>query len=717
MNKFLMAAFVGLTIMSATSEIKAERQNPLLVPSSAPYAAPEFDKIQVSDFEPAIKAGIEEQNKEIEAITNNSAAPDFRNTILPYERSGQTLYRAILTLSNLESAVGDPAVMEVVSNVTPLLSEHEANLLLNEKLWARIKTVYDNLDKETGLTPEDRRLTEEIYKDFSLNGANLKGADREKYRKLNAELSALQVKFSQNLTNDMKNPSRRLWLKSEDLAGLPEAVKNAAREEAKEVLIAEKGKDDESLYLITMFFPSYSPFMKYADRRDLREKLYKLYNSKNVGGEFDNVQIMKDIANIRLEIANLLGYKNYSSYSLQRVMAKTPENVYDLLNKLREAYYPAMQNEIAEITEFAQKTQGPDFKLEAWDYSYWSDKLKNAKYAFNDEDMRPYFELDNTIKGVFGLANKLYGYTFKENKNIPVYHPDVKAFDVYTQSGDILGVLYTDFYYRPGKGPGAWMTEYRGEYIDDNGKRVVPVISLVMNFSKPTGGEPALLTPYEVETFLHEFGHALHGLSANTKYQSQSGTNVARDFVETFSQFNENYLTEKKFLDGFAKHYKTGKKMPQTLIDKFVKASQYGAGYSTVRQLNFGFLDMAYHTITEPLRASQDMAAFEDAAIAPVKIFDRMEGTMISPAFGHIFSGGYASGYYGYKWSEVLDADAFAAFKENGIFDQKTATKFLKMLQSGNTVDAEVLYEEFRGRPATIDALMIRDGIIAKPSK
>lgn len=714
MKKLLLAAITGATIMTSTPSVAAQtRTNPLLSPSTEMYGAIPFNKLQTSDYMEAIKKGIEEQNEVIDNILRQRSTPDFRNTILPLERSSETLYTALLTLSNLESALGDEEIMKVVTEVTPLVSQHETDIMLNEQLWQRIKLIYENRDKDLSLTPEDKRLIEETYKSFAHNGADLQGEKRDKLRRLTTELSNLQVKFSQNVTNDMKNPSRRLWLTADQLAGLPKSAVDAARQEASEVLIAEKGADDESMYLFTVFFPSYSPFMRYADNRDLRKKMYELYNTRNVGGQYDNTQILKDIANVRLEIANLLGYKSYADYSLQRVMAKTPDNVYALLNKLREAYYPAMQKEISEITDYArEKTGDNNFNLEAWDYSYWSDKLKNERYAFNDEDMRPYFELGNTIKGVFGLATKLYGYKFKENKKLPVYHPDVKAFDVYKSDGSLLGVLYTDFYYRPGKAPGAWMTEYRGEYYDEKDNRVVPLISLVMNFSKPTGNDPALLTPYEVETFLHEFGHALHGLSADTKYQSMSGTNVARDFVELFSQFNENYLTEKEFLDGFAKHYKTGKKMPKELIDKFVKAGQYGAAYSTVRQLNFGFLDMAYHTIQEALRASADGAAFEDAAIEPVKIFPRVEGTMISPSFGHIFSGGYAAGYYGYKWSEVLDADAFSAFKEKGIFDKATANAFLKMLKSGNTIDAEELFEEFRGRPATVDAIMIRDGII-----
>lgn len=708
----LLAALTGLTVMTTSLHAQAQTQgNALLTPSTEQYGAVPFDKIKVSDYAEAIREGIREQNEEIMNILRRRATPTFQNTLLPFERSGETLYNAMVTLSNLEGAMGDPAIMAVVSEITPLVSEHETNIMLNQQLWDRIKFIYENRDKDNSLAPEDIRLIEETYKSFAHSGANLEGDNREKLRRLSAELSNLQVRFSQNVTNDMKNTDRRLWLTADQLAGLPQSAIDAARQEASEVLMTEKGADDPSKYLFTVFFPSYSPFMRYADNRELRRQMYELFNTRNVGGEFDNTQILKDIANVRLEMANLLGYKCYADYSLQMVMAKTPKNVYALLNQLRDAYYPALQNELDEITEFARRTQGADFNLEAWDYSYWSDKLKNERYAFNDEDMRPYFELNNTIKGVFGLATKLYGYTFKENKNIPVYHTDVKAFDVYTKDGSLLGVLYTDFYYRPGKAPGAWMTEFRGEYIDDSGNRVVPLVSLVMNFSKPTGTIPALLTPYEVETFLHEFGHALHGLSANTKYRSLSGTNVARDFVELFSQFNENYLTEKTFLDSFAKHYKTDKKMPKELINKFVKAGQYGAAYATIRQLDFGFLDMAYHTITEPLRASADCAAFEDAAIENVKIFPRAEGTLISSAFGHIFSGGYAAGYYGYKWAEVLDADAFAAFKENGIFDSKTAKAFLKMLQSGNTIDAEQLYEEFRGRPATVEALMKRDGI------
>ncbi|MCM1152876.1 MAG: M3 family metallopeptidase [Muribaculum sp.] len=697
--------------MTVVTGADAARTNPLLVPSKAPYAAIPFDKITASDLEEAVKEGIKIQNEEIAAITNQRSTPTFENTIVALERSGELLGRAELTLGNLEHALGDTLLMNALSNVTPLLSEHQSNILLNEPLFQRIKEVYDRRNDRSDLTSEDQRLIEQTYLSFALNGANLTGADREKYRKLMSELSDLNVKFAQNVTNDMSNPARRLWITKDQLGGLPESFITAARSEAAEALKADGKEDNPELYLITVFYPSYSPFIKYSTNRDLREKIYKLYTSRNLGGEYDNTQILKDIANIRLEIAKLNGKKNFAEYQLQQTMAGNPKNIYAMLEDLRTNYTEPMKAEIAEIQEYARKTEGPDFILMPWDYSFWSDKLKNERYAFNDEDMKPYFELNNTIKGVFGLATKLYGYTFKENKKIPVYHPDVKAYEVYGPDKKLLGIFYTDFFYRPGKAPGAWMTEFRTEQKDDNGVKTVPLVSLVTNFTKPVGNDPVLLNPYEVETFLHEFGHSLHGLSAEAKYASISGTNVYHDFVELFSQFNENYLTEQEFLDSFAKHYKTGKKMPKDLIDKFIKASQYAAAYACMRQLGFGYLDMAYHTIEEPLRASADIAVFEENAVKPVKIFDMVEGTLISPSFAHVFSGGYAAGYYGYKWSEELDADAFAAFQENGIFDKKTADKYRKMMQAGGTVDPMELYIQFRGKKPTIDALLHRDGI------
>lgn len=711
MNRFILGSMTAFTLMTFASEADGGRRNPLLLPSDAPFQAIPFDKIATTDYKEAIIEGIRLHNDEIEGIVSSPESPTFQNTIAAFDRSGKILDRAVATLGNLESALGDTALMNIMAEVTPLISEHSTGILLNEGLWKRIKYVYDDKDSKASLSPEALRLLNETYRSFAQSGANLQGEDRERFRRLNAELSDLGVKFSQNVTNGMSDPARRMWIEEADTAGLPELIKKAAREAAAEVLKAEGKPDDGSQYLITVYAPSYVPFMKYADSRDLRERLYKLYNSRNVGGEFDNTQILKDIANIRLEIANLMGKETFAEYQLQGTMAANPKTVADFLEQLRVNYTEPMKMEVKEIEEFARKSEGDAFKLMPWDYSYWSDKLKNERYSFNDEDLKPYFELERTIDGVLGLATRLYGYKFKENKNIPVYHPDVKAYEVFEKDGSVLGVLYADFFYRPGKGPGAWMTEFRTETKDDNAKRELPLISIVCNFSKPVGDEPVLLTPDEVETFLHEFGHALHGLSAQATYGSLSGTNVYHDFVELFSQFNENYLTEKDFLDGFARHYKTGKKMPKELIEKFVKAGQYGAGYSCMRQLGFGYLDMAYHTLREPLRASADVEKFEQKAQDPVRIFDVVEGCITSPSFGHIFSGGYAAGYYGYKWAEALDADAFAAFKENGIFNASIAAKFKKMLQAGGTVDPMALYKEFRGKEPTVDALLQRDGV------
>lgn len=697
--------------MTIISEAVGAKTNLLIDGSTLPYGTMPFSKLTPADYEQGVLEGIKLHNQEIDAIVNQRSVPTFENTIAALDRSGKVLNRSLLALSNIETASGDTLMQNIMANITPALSEHETSIMLNERLWDRIKQVYDSQDKDTSLTPEQKRLIHKTYENFATNGAGLKGEDREKYRRLSAELSDLTLRYGQNISNGMKEPSRRMWLKESDLAGIPDNIKSAYRADAKETLESEGKPDDESLYLVTVYAPSYSPFMKYSKRRDLREQLYKIYNTRNIDGEFSNVQILKDIANVRLEIARLLGKKNFAEYRLEDTMAKTPEAVMKFLENLRKNYTGPMKAELKEIEDFARQTEGSYFVLAPWDYSFWSDKLKSERYAFNDEDMKPYFELNNTIKGVFGLATKLYGYKFKEIKNVDVYHPDVKVYEVNDRDGKLLGLLYADFFYRAGKSPGAWMTEFRAETKDDNGKKEIPLISIVCNFSKPVGNEAVLLTPYEVETFLHEFGHALHGLSSEATYESLSGTNVLHDFVELFSQFNENYLTEKEYLDGFARHYKTGKKMPAELIDRFVKSSQFGAAYACMRQLGFGYLDMAYHTITEPLRASADIEVFEKKAQEPVRCFEAVEGCMMSPSFGHIFSGGYASGYYGYKWSEALDADAFAAFKKNGIFDRKTADKFHKMLQSGDTVEPMQLYVEFRGQEPTVDALMERDGI------
>lgn len=700
--------------MTFAAESEAGGSNPLVQKSDAPYEAIPFDKITVADMENAVIEGIRLQNEEISKITDSKDVPTFENTIAALDRSGRVLNRAILTLSNLESALGDTAIMNAMARVTPQLSLHSTDILLNHKLWERIKAVHDTKSSRTDLSPEAMRLIDETYRNFAESGANLEGEKREHFRQVNQRLSDLTVKFGQNVTNAMSSPSARMWVTEEETAGLPEDIKAAARTEAKTVLADEGRPDDESLYLFTVFAPSYTPFMKYADNREKRKELYKLYNTRNTSGEYDNTELIKDIANTRLELAKVMDKGNFAEYQLQGTMAATPEHVMNLLEQLRVNYTEPMKKELHEIEEFAKKSQGDDFVLMPWDYSYWYNKLKNSKYSFKEEEMKPYFELNNTIDGVLGLATRLYGYTFKENKEIPVYHPDVKVFEVYEDDGSLLGILYADFYYRAGKAPGAWMTEFRGETKDDQGNRRIPLISIVTNFSKPVGEEPVLLTPYEVETFLHEFGHALHGLSSQATYPSLSGTNVYHDFVELFSQFNENFLTEKEFLDAFARHYKTGEKMPEELIEKFVNSNQFGAAYACMRQLGFGYLDMAYHTITSPIAKEDSVENIEKKAQDPVRVFDVVEGCITSPSFTHIFSGGYAAGYYGYKWAEVLDADAFAAFKEEGVFNPEPAKRFKKMLQSGGTVDPTILYREFRGKDATVDALLERDGIKKK---
>lgn len=712
MNKLFIGSAVALTLMTFTDSYAAARQNPILVPQGK-YGTLKFSQITPADYEEAILQGFKNQLAAIDAITSNPDAPTFENTIVALDRSGREANQAILALSNVEHANGDRELMELMAKLTPAMSEHSSAIMLNEKLFDRVKKVYDSRNSRKDLTGEQLRLITETYDDFVSSGANLKGKDRERFRKLSAEISDLNVKFSQNVTNGMKEGV--VFFTEEESEGLPESAKAAAHADFMDYLRssdpARVEKGDTMGYAATMYAPSVTPILKYAKDRGLRERLYRLYNSRNQSGQYDNTALIRDIANVRLEMAKLMGYDNFAQYKLKHTMAATPQAVFDMLGQLRVAYTPALKKEIAEVTAFARETEGPDFVIMPWDYSYWANQLKQARYAFNDEDMKPYFELQNTIGGVFGLANKLYGYTFKANKGIEGYHPEATAYEVYDRKGKLLGILYTDFSYRPGKAAGAWMTEFRTEVKDDNGNREIPFISIVMNFSKPVGNDPVLLTPYEVETFLHEFGHALHGLSSQATYEGLSGTNVYHDFVELPSQFNENYLTQKEFLDSFAKHYKTGKKMPKELIDKFVKASQFGAAYACLRQLNFGLLDMAYHSVESPIRATASLTKIEDDAIEPVKIFDRVEGCMISPTFSHIFAGGYAAGYYGYKWAEVLDADAFAAFEENGIFDPKTADKFLHILQSGGTEDPMDLYVGFRGKKPTVDALLKRDGI------
>lgn len=682
--------------------LQAQQQptaNPFFDEFATVHNSVPFSSIENKHYEEAIDRGIEIQNKEIADIVNQSAAPTFENTIVALERSGSDLNRVLNVFYPMLSALSDDELMDISLRVSGKLSKHSTDISLNEGLWKRIKTVYDMRDR-LNLNAEDSMLLTTTYDSFARSGAELKGEKRDEYRRLSAHLSDLTTKFGQNVLKELN--TYEIWLTADDLSGLPESSVEAAALAAK-----EKGREGE--YLFTLAQPVYTAFMKYSDRPDLRERLYRLYNGRNTKGEYSNMEILADIAETRREIAALFGKKNYAEYSLEKSMAETPENVYKLLNELAEAYRPAQLKEFAEIESYASQLEGRPVKIKAWDYSYYSNKLQQAKYSYNEEELRPYFELNNVIDGVFGLATKLYGLTFEPNADIEVYHPDVKAYDVKDADGSYLGVIYTDFFPRESKRPGAWMTGFKDECVTADGTQVRPHVTIVMNFTKPTGTKPALLTPYEVETFLHEFGHALHGLLADTKYASLSGTSVYRDFVELPSQFNENYLTQKEFLDGFARHDVTGEPIPQNLVDKIVQSSQYGAAYACLRQLGFGFTDMAWHTIESPV---EDVVGFERKALESVSMFDDVDGCIFSSQFSHIFSGGYAAGYYSYKWAEVLDADAFSLFLKNGLFDKATADSFRRnVLMKGGTEHPMTLYKRFRGQEPTIDALLERDGI------
>lgn len=659
-----------------------------------------FDRITTADYEPAIIEGMKRHSAEIEAIANQEATPTFENTIVALERSGEMLNRVLGVFYPMLSANADDSLMAVSERMAPKITEHGNSVTLNEKLWQRIDYVYNHFDKSKH-DKEDWMLLYNTHESFVRSGAALKGADREKYKELSTRLSQLTLKFDQNA---LKETSKyEMWLSKNDLDGLPESAVEAAA-------AAAKAKDREGEYLITLHAPSYMAFMKYSSRRDLREKLYKMYNSQCTSGEFNNIEIMQQIANTRLELANLLGYKTFADYQLANKMAENPTNVYNMLNQLKDAYTKPQKSDMDDLNKYASQLEGKKFTIMPWDYSYYSNKLKEEKYSINDELLRPYFKLENVIGGVFDLATRLYGLHFTENFDAQVFHPEVKVYNVTDDDGNFVALLYTDFFPRETKQSGAWMTNFREQYRDASGNDVRPIVTLTMNFTRPTDTKPSLLTYYEVETFMHEFGHGLHGMLSKCKYASTSGTNVYRDFVELPSQFNENFLSEREYLDSFAKHYLTGENIPQELVEKIKASEQYGAAYACLRQLSFGFLDMAYHSITKPVAG--DAFKFEYDAMKPVEIFKPVNGCMMSPQFTHIFSGGYAAGYYGYKWAEILDADAFSKFQEDGIFNPATARSFKEnILERGGTEPPMTLYKRFRGREPKIDALLKRDGI------
>ncbi|MBR1597041.1 MAG: M3 family metallopeptidase [Phocaeicola sp.] len=675
-------------------------QNPFFTRYNTPHQTIPFNLIRNEHYEPAMMEGMRKQDEEINHIIDNPEPPTFENTIEMLEKSGDLLDRVTTVFGNLMSADTNDEMEAIAERMMPLLTEHGNNITLNDKLFQRIKSVYEQKDS-LHLNKEQEMLLEKTYDGFIRNGANLSETDKGTLRKLNTELSMLTLQFSQNhlkATHQYELPITR-----EQLEGVPEHVIASYAQNAK-----ERGKEG---FIVTLEAPSYMPFMKYVKDRDLRKELYMAYNTQCTHDDgFNNIDIVRKIVNCRLQIAQLLGFPTFADYVLKNRMAENKGNVFQLLNELLEAYAPAAKKEVERITELAKETEGADFELMPWDWAFYSNKLKEKEYDLNDELLRPYFELSQVKKGVFGLASRLYGISFMENKNIPVYHPDVKAYDVFDKDGSYLAVLYTDFHPRKGKHAGAWMTNYKEQWIDqDTNSR--PHVSVTMNFTKPQADKPALLTLGEVETFLHEFGHSLHGMFANTTYASLSGTNVYWDFVELPSQFMENYVTEKEFLNTFARHYETGETIPDDLIERIKRAANFNIAYACLRQLSFGFLDMAWYTRTTPFEG--DVERYEKEAWHETQLLPAVEGTCMSVQFSHIMSGGYAAGYYSYKWAEVLDADAFSLFQETGIFNTETAASFREnILSKGGTEPPMQLYKRFRGQAPTIHALLKRNGII-----
>ena len=662
-----------------------------------------FGDFTLADVEEAFVEGIRRDDELIEKITNNPEKPTFDNTII-YREDGKEHYYAVLdkvstAFFNLMSADTNDEMDQLAQKIQPMLTKHANDVRLNPKLFERIKHVHRHHRR---LTPEEKVLLDDAYKGMVRSGALLDDEGKEKLRQLTEEAGMLSLQFSQNLLKE--NKAYELHITDEaDLDGLPESAREAAAQTAK-----EQGKEG---WVFTLDFPSYNPFMTYSTRRDLRQRMYMEKNTVACHGNGeDNREICKRLINLRREIAQLLGYKTYADYVLERRMAGNKRSVYRLLDQLIDAYKPTAIKEVERIEKYARKIEGKNFKMEPWDFGFYSHKLKLEKYNIDAEMLRPYLELNKVIDGVFGLATRLYGITFRENKDIKVYHPDVKAYEVFDNDGKYLAVFYADFYPRKGKQGGAWMTEYQGQYIDRKGVNVRPHVSVVMNFTKPTDDKPALLTLGEVETFLHEFGHSLHGMFANTRFESMSGTNVRWDFVELPSQFMENYAVEKEFLRTFAFHYETGEPLPDELIDRIVKSRNYNAAYACMRQVSFGLLDMAYYTLKEPF--DEDIMEFEKKAWKRAMVTKQTEGTCMTVQFSHIMAGGYAAGYYSYKWAEVLDADAFSVFKRNGIFDRETAQRFRDcILSKGGTEHPMTLYKRFRGGEPTIKALLKRNGI------
>ena len=672
-----------------------------------------FDKIQETDYEPAMMKGIEDEDQEIDKIVNNPEAPTFENTIEALESTGELLARVTEVFFNLLSAETTDFLDELAQKMSPILSEHSNNITLNEGLFRRVKAVYNDHAKDdfARLNAEQKMLLTKSYEGFVRNGANLPDEKKEQLRKLSAELGVLSLQFSQNKLKDTNDFTLHIT-DEKDLEGLPESAIDLARQTAKE-------KSVEG-YVFTLQAPSYSPFLTYSARRELRQQMYMAYNTMCTHDNANNnVEIVGKLVNLRRELAQLLGFNTYADYALAHRMAEKSENVYNLLNNLIEAYMPTAQEEVKAVEDLyyqenhlnpAELSADAPQRFMPWDFPYYANKLKESQFNINSEMLRPYFELSKVKQGVFGLATRLYGITFRKNPNVPVYHPDVEAYDVLDQDGSYLALFYCDFHPRASKKSGAWMTSYKEQWKEKDGTNSRPQVSIVMNLSKPTDTKPALLTLGEVETFLHEFGHSLHGIFANTTYRTLSGTNVYWDFVELPSQFMENYSIEKDFLNTFASHYETGEPIPQDLLDRITASRNFNVAYACMRQVSFGLLDMAFYTMTDAFQTN--LFDFERQAWSRTQVLPQVDGTCMTVQFSHIMAGGYSAGYYSYKWAEVLDADAFSLFKQRGIFDAETARSFREnILSRGGTEQPMTLYKRFRGQEPTIDALLRRNGI------
>lgn len=673
--------------------------NPLLTKSTLPYGAPQFDKIETQHYIPAFKQAIEEGKAEIDAIVNNPEAPSFENTIEALEYAGETLNRISHIFYNLLEANTNEEMQNIAEEISPLTTEFSMYVRLNDGLFQRIKSVYEQRES-LNLDDVELRLLEKTYQGFARNGANLSQEDKETYSKYMEELSLLSLQFGKNVLAATNAFSLNLTDEN-DLAGLPDYVKEQAAD-------AAKNKDLQG-WLFDLTAPSYVPFMKFSERRDLREKMYRQYNTRAFGGELDNSDIIKRIAELRIKVANILGYKNFAEYQTERRMAKNPTSVNEFLSKLLGPALPKAKQEVAELNTYAKAHGFTEKEIMPWDFSFYSEKLRAEKYDLRDEQLKPYFQLDLCINAIFDLANKLYGLTFSELTDIPVYHQDVKVYEVKDKDGSHLALFYADFFPRESKRGGAWMTEFRGQRIYNNIDER-PLISIVTNFTKPTSDTPSLITHDEFTTLLHEFGHALHGIITKGRYESMTGTNVDHDFVELPSQIMENWCYEPEYLNTFAKHYKTGETIPADLIEKIVLSMNYQSAYFHIRQLQFGILDMAWHTLSDIFE--EDALTFEKKVLSASNVLPSIPECIISTAFSHIFAGGYCAGYYSYKWAEVLAADGFSLFKEKGIFNQEVATSFRELLSQGDSIDAAILYRNFRGHDPEPEALLKQLGII-----